>query len=188
MRPASLQARLLIAVGGLALAAIGMVVLAARHRTRLEFLRFADAAAPRGVVALSALARRLAGELDDAAATPSPARLAAAARRRRPGAGRERHPHRDCRCGRQPGTQVTARRDHDTLALEIARRDGPRVSQTMLQFRGAPDPLRLADGRAASLYVLPLPADDGNRPEEVFFGALDRRLLLAAARSSACWP
>ena len=80
-----------------------------------------------------------------------------------------------------PGTRITARRDHDTLALEITRRDGPRVSQTMLQFRGAPDPLRLADGRAAWLYVLPLPADDGDRPEAAFFGALDRRLLLAAA-------
>ncbi len=172
---------MLIAVGGLAVAAIGLVALAARHETRVEFLRFADMQRREASSRLPALARRLAGELDGRCC----AALTGAASQLPPGAALLVLDASGALVGTAgaasaPGTQVTARRDHDTLALEITRRDGPRVAQTLLQFRGAPDPLRLADGRAASLYVLPFPAGD-DRPEAAFFGALDRRLLLAAA-------
>ena len=63
-RAAGLQARLLLAVGGLALAAIGLVALAARHETRLEFLRFADGQRREESSRLPALAGRLGRELD----------------------------------------------------------------------------------------------------------------------------
>jgi signal transduction histidine kinase len=181
MRPASLQTRLLMAVGGLALAAIGLVALAARHETRLEFLRFAETQRREASSRLPTLARRLAGELDGRCC----ADVAGAAAQLQPGAGLlvlddSGAVVAAAGAASAPGTRVTARRDHDTLALEITRRDGPRVAQTLLQFRGPPAAVRLADGRAASLYVLPLPADD-DRPAAAFFGALDRRLLLAAA-------
>src|SRR5690242_8904689 len=63
-RAASLQLRLSLAVGVLALAAIVLVALAARRETRLEFLRLADVQRREASAQLPALAARLAGELD----------------------------------------------------------------------------------------------------------------------------
>ena len=179
--PGSLQARLLLAVGGLALAAIGLVALAARHETRLEFLRFADVQRREEFSRLPRLAARLARGLDGrccdtiaeaAAQLPADTALLVldASGALVATAGETT----------APGTRVAARRSGDELTLEITRRDGPRVAQTMLQFRQVPAALRLAGGGVASLYVLPFPAEDAARPEAAFFGALDRRLLIAA--------
>lgn len=179
--PASLQARLLLAVGGLALAAIGLVALAARHETRLEFLRLADVQRHEESARLPALAGRLARALDGrccdaigevAAELPADTALLVLDARGAVVA--------TAGAASVAGTRVEARRSGDVLALEITRRDGPRVAQTMLQFRQAPSPLRLTGGEPASLYVVPFPAG-GDEPAAAFFGALDRRLLAAAA-------
>jgi two-component system, OmpR family, sensor histidine kinase BaeS len=179
----SLQARLLIAVGGLALAAIGLVALAARHETRLEFLRFAAVQRHEASMRLPDLAPRLARALDRrcceaglaTVATelpPNAALLVLDASGALVAAGGT---------AAVDGTHVAVRRERDALTLEVSRRAGGRLAQAVLVFRQAPTPLRLADGRSASLYVVPLPADHDERPEAAFFGALDRRLLLAAA-------
>jgi two-component system sensor histidine kinase BaeS len=181
--PASLQARLLIAVGGLALAAIGLVALAARHETRLEFLRFAAVQRHEASFRLPDLAPRLARALDRrcceaglaSVATELPsntALLVLDAAGTLVAAGGT---------AAVEGTQVVARRAGDALTLEVSRRAGGRLAQAVLVFKQAPTPLQLADGRSASLYVVPLPADHDERPEAAFFGALDRRLLIAAA-------
>jgi two-component system sensor histidine kinase BaeS len=185
MVPRSLQARLLFAVGALALAAIALVALAARQGTRLEFLRFADLQRREQSTRLPELARRLRPQLDGrccareavsgaAAALPAEAALLVV----------------DARDGAliaSAGASLagdarlqTARHD-GTLAVELTRRTGVRVNQVALRFRQPPEPLRLADGRDALLYVVPLPSDDRERTEAAFFGALDRRLLIAAA-------
>src|SRR5687768_14603973 len=61
---ARLQTRLLIAVGGLALAAIGLVALAVRHETRLEFLEFTAVQRREASSRLPDLAPRIARDLD----------------------------------------------------------------------------------------------------------------------------
>ncbi|MEO5821398.1 MAG: ATP-binding protein [Vicinamibacteraceae bacterium] len=182
----SLQARLLIAVGALALAAIGLVAVAARQGTRLEFLRFADLQRREASGRLPALAARLAQALDgrccsgeaiSAATAQLPADVAllvvAASDGALIAAGGASVD--------APGVRVVTRRDGDTMTIELTRRNGPRVGQTVLRLKQPPTPLRLADGRAAALQVLSLPRDDADLVEAAFFGALDRRLLAVAA-------
>jgi len=55
------------------------------------------------------------------------------------------------------------------------------VTQGQLRFQLRPVPLRLADGRSAQVYLVPLPGADRREPEAAFFDALDRRLLAATA-------
>jgi len=185
MRASSLglQARLLIAVGGLALAAIGLVALAARHETRLEFLRFAALQRREASSRLPDLAPRLARALDRRCCD---AGLAGVATELPPGAALLVLDAGGALiaaggAAAVDGTHVAAHRDGDALTLEVSRRSGGRLAQAALVFRQTPTALQLSDGRPAWLYVVPLPAPEGERSEAAFFGALDRRLLLAAA-------
>jgi signal transduction histidine kinase len=179
----SLQTRLLIAVGGLALAAIGLVALAVRHETRLEFLQLAAVQRREASSRLPDLAPRIARHLDGRCCE---AGLADVATGLPPGAallvldasGELVAAGGDAAAG---GTDVGVRRDGDALTLEVSRREGARVAHGVLVFRQAPTPLRLSDGRSASLYLVPLPAAGREPIEAAFFGALDRRLLAAAA-------
>ena len=181
----SLQARLLIAVGGLALAAIVLVALAARHETRLEFLRFADEQRREASSRLPALAERLAVELDRRCCQ---AGLGGVARQLPPDtallvidAASGTLIAATSSSSAVNGDEVTARRIGDVLSLEVTRRIGSRVTQGQLRFQLTPVPLRLADGRSAELYLVPLPGADRLQTEAAFFGALDRRLLAATA-------
>jgi two-component system sensor histidine kinase BaeS len=179
----SLQTRLLIAVGGLALAAIGLVALAVRHETRLEFLQFAAGQRHQASSRLPDLAPQVARDLDGRCCEaglaglvtglpPGAAVLVLDASGVLVAAGG---------AAVSDGMQVGVRRQGDALTLDISRREGGRVAQAVLVFRQLPTPLRLADGRPAALYLVPLPAADREPPEAAFFGALDRRLLAAAA-------
>jgi signal transduction histidine kinase len=179
----SLQARLLIAVGGLALAAIGLVALAVRHETRLEFLHFAAVQRREASSRLPDLAPRIARDLDGRCCD---AGLAGLASQLPPGAAilvldADGTLVAAGGAAAADGMRVGVRRDGDAVTLEISRREGLRVAQGVLVFRQAPTPLRLTDGRPASLYLLPLPASNREPSEAAFFGALDRRLLAAAA-------
>jgi signal transduction histidine kinase len=48
-----------------------------------------------------------------------------------------------------------------------------------LRFRKEASPIRLADGRAAHLFVVSIPRIDGAGPDAAFLGSVDRRILLA---------
>jgi HAMP domain-containing protein len=183
-RPIGLHARLLLAVGTVALAAIVLVALAARQGTRGEFLRFADLQRTELTSRLPLVARRLEAMLDGRCCDAEALRAAAAELPRdaslvvvedaggalvaTAGSG-------------LAGADVVTRREGDVLGLEITRRSGRFVEQVALRFRQPSVAIRLADGRAAGFYVLPIPSPERARGEAAFFGAIDRRLLAAAA-------
>jgi signal transduction histidine kinase len=181
----SLQARLLLAVGTLALSAVLAVALVARLGARQEFLRFQsverrEAQAP-GPDLAGRVARDLdgrccpSGVLDGAAAAlgprtailvtePAGGRLLASAGR--PLAGYD---------------HLATRRDGDAVVFEAghgARGDTREVVFT-LALPGAP--LHLQDGTAAVLYLMPFPNEGTERNAAAFLGSLDRLLLGATA-------
>jgi signal transduction histidine kinase len=178
-----LQTRLLIAVGGLALAAIVLVALAARQGTRGEYSRFADLQRSELSARLPALAQRLgttlAGRCCDrdalrAVASELPHELSLVVVDEASGtfvaaAGTG-----------LAGADVITRRDGDVLGLDITRRAGRYLEQVTLRFRQPSLAIRLTDGRNGLLYVLPIPSPEDARGEAAFFGAVDRRLFAAA--------
>ena len=179
-----LQTRLLIAVGALALAAIALVVLAARQGTRLEFVRFAEAERSRQTAELPAIAERLAPQLADRCCDAASLRAVAAAIPREaallivdPSSGA-------LIASAGPAlaslSRVETSLSGDTLALDVARRSGTHIEHGSLRFVQPPRTLRLADGRTARLYLVPVPAGERPSREAAFFGALDRRLVIAA--------
>jgi signal transduction histidine kinase len=180
-----LQTRLLIAVGALALAAIALVVLAARQGTRLEFVRFAEAERTRNTAELPAIAERLAPQLADRCCDAASLRAVAGA-----------IPREAALLIVEPATggliasagtplaalsRIETSLAGETLALDVARRAGNRVERGSLRFVQPPLMIRLADGRTARLYLVPIPSPEGPTGEAAFFGALDRRLIVAAA-------
>jgi signal transduction histidine kinase len=179
-----LQTRLLIAVGALALAAIALVVLAARQGTRLEFVRFAEAERSRQTAELPAIAERLAPQLADRCCDAASLRAVAAAIPREaallivdPSSGA-------LIASAGPAlaslSRVETSLSGDTLALDVARQSGTHIEHGSLRFVQPPRTLRLADGRTARLYLVPVPAGERPSREAAFFGALDRRLVVAA--------
>ena len=179
-----LQTRLLIAVGALALAAIALVVLAARQGTRLEFVRFAEAERSRQTAELPAIAERLAPQLADRCCDAASLRAVAAAIPREaallivdPSSGA-------LIASAGPAlaslSRVETSLSGDTLALDVARQSGTHIEHGSLRFVQPPRTLRLADGRTARLYLVPVPAGERPSREAAFFGALDRRLVAAA--------
>ena len=183
-RPLGLHARLLLAVGTVAVAAIVLVALAARQGTRGEYLRFADLQRTELTSRLPLIAARLAPALDRRCCDVEALRAAAADLPRdaslvvvedaggtlvaAAGSG-------------LAGADVATRREGDVLGLEITRRSGRYREQVALRFRQPSVAIRLVDGRAAGLHVLPIPSPERARGEAAFFGAIDRRLLAAAA-------
>lgn len=183
-RPLSLQARLLIAVGALALVAIGLVALAARRTTRLEFLRFRDEQRHTQSAALPDLARGIARDLEGRCCAAD--RVAAAAAGLPPdalllvvdpatgtlvaAAGPTRRT-----------TDVETRRDGDGLVVELTRRSNGHVAQAALRFKQIPIVVRAEDGARVAVHVIPVPTGTGEPTEAAFIGAVDRRLLIAAA-------
>jgi len=179
-----LQTRLLIAVGALALAAIALVVLAARQGTRLEFVRFAEAERTRHTAELPAIAERLASRLADRCCDAASLRAVADAIPREaallivdPASGRL---IASAGLSLASLSRLETSLSGETLALDVARQTGNRVERGSLRFVQPSRTLRLADGRTARLYLVPIPAGERPSGEAAFFGALDRRLVIAA--------
>jgi signal transduction histidine kinase len=180
----SLRARLLVAVGFLAVAAVVAVGLAARQGTRQEFRRFQElvSVGPGGLadLPLADLAAALDGrccseEALAAAATVLPAGrgfLVLDVETRQPiaVAGGPAGALRDVR--------VTA--TDDRIDIVGTRVHGGAAEQVALVLRdhGA-SRIALADGRRATVHVLPLPPADAQQPAAAFLGSVDRRLLVA---------
>jgi signal transduction histidine kinase len=181
---ASLQTRLMIAVGALAIIAIVLVALAARRSTRLEFLRFADGHRETPSAELPALARRLARDLDGRCCAPGRVATAAAAL-----------PGDAALLVVDPGTgallasggaalassRVQTRLEGEVLAVELARQTGGQLAQASLRFKQVPVVIGLEGGAPAAVYAIPVPTETREGTAEAFIGAVDRRLLIAAA-------
>jgi signal transduction histidine kinase len=179
----SLQTRLIVAVSVLAVAAVAAVALAVRQGTRQEFLKFRDEVswlAPDGSRTNAlAMAESLNGHCC------APEALAAASRRL---TSRELLLVVDEQSGTlvasagTPSTQLhdlRAVREGNLLTIEAARPAGAAQERLSLQFKTSGAPLRLADGRAARVYVLPLPAADVHAAK--FLRSVDLRLLFVTA-------
>jgi signal transduction histidine kinase len=70
------------------------------------------------------------------------------------------------------------------LRVELTQSIGQRMERGSLKFAVAGMPLRLADGRAALAFVIPVPAVDQQSPGSAFFGSFDRWLLSATVIAS----
>ncbi len=181
----SLQGRLLIAVGALALSAVLAVAIVARQGARQEFLRFQSVERSAGQAVTPDMARRVAHDLDgrccapdvlDGAAAslgprlailvtdPVSGRLLASAGR--PVAGYE---------------HLTTRRDGDEIVFEAGRAGSGTRENVVFTLAVPGVPLHLQDGAAAMLYLMPFPDAGAERNAAVFLGSLDRLLLGATA-------
>jgi len=175
---------LLVAVGALALTAIVLVALAARRSTRLEFLRFADVQRQTPSTELPGRARGIARDLDGHCCAPGRVAAAAAAL-----------PADAALLVVDPGsgtllasggavlatTRVRTRQDGEALAVELTRQSGGQVAQASLRFTQVPIVIRREGGGTAAVYVIPVPTETRERSADAFIGAVDRRLLIAAA-------
>jgi signal transduction histidine kinase len=186
----SLRARLLIAVGVLALAAAVAVAIGARQSTRQEFRRFRDleqvsaTSSVAGVTAsvaavlngrccseavMSEAAERLGPR--DVMAVVDPARGAVIA-----SAGPGLRDMRD----------VHIRPQGDTLVVDATRTSGATAEGLSLRFRGGPvRAIQTGDGRRAEVRVLMLPGQEPDAPAMAFFRSVDHRLLVVTAAIGA---
>jgi signal transduction histidine kinase len=178
----SLQTRLLLAVGALAVVAVAAVAIAVRQGTRQEFFRFQDVERRMQSAGTSELAPQLAADLDGRCCEAAALRGASSRLTRTlvllivdgdtgallasAGAPVARF------------DAVTTRSDGRSLTIDAEQR-GATPHKIRLAFVLAGAPLRLADGRAARAYVVPFPDAEGDRNAAVFLGSLDRRLLAA---------
>ncbi|HEY3383730.1 MAG TPA: ATP-binding protein [Vicinamibacterales bacterium] len=180
----NLRTRLLLTVGGLALAALVAVALAARQGARQEFIRFQETERRAESSGLPDLARELAHELDGHCCAPVPM---AAIGRRVPATALLVVTGADGGLVASAGKAVAQLEDlsvhvaGDVISLDATRRGGRIVNRIGLRFRLSPLPVRLGDGRPAFLFLLPLPDEQRDRNASAFLGSLDRRLLVATA-------
>ena len=195
-RRLSLQTQLLLAVGVLALASVTAVAVASRYGARLEFHRFEEierrAESDRLETLTTALARQLngrccaAGQLDAARAqlgSDDAVLVVDGATGQLVGSA---------------GTPIEALRDITTtrtgaqLAIEASRVHDGLVDRLALKFQRGGAAMRLGDGRAALLYILPFPDPSREQRTAALLGSLDRRLLVvtglvAVAALIATW-
>jgi len=181
---ASLQSKMLVAVGVLALAAVAAVALAVRQGTRTEFRKFQALERQRasdqpGGTELDALTSAL------RAGCCSSATLAVAGRLLQGDQALLVVDHEgNLVASAGPGAStlddIQTRVRGNELTVEGVRRRGNTAERITLQFLGGPAlPVRLDDGREAIAHVLPLPRADGSEPAVAFLGSVDRRLLAA---------
>ena len=178
----SLQTRLLLAVGILAVAAVAAVAWSARYSTRHEFQRFQDLERVRAVVEHATTLGPVAAVLDGACCGAAAVKTAAAllspteALLVFDAAG---------------GLKIAAGKDVDGTATQASLRDGllnvdavvdepGRKSQMHVAFRGVPSkPIRFTDGASGSVFVISLPRGGELQPAAIFLGSVDRQLIYA---------
>ena len=181
---ASLQTRLLMAVGVLAVAAVAAVAFYARLSTRVEFQRFQDiqrVTEANGTNDIESVLDRTAGRLDGTCCTAELVDAAAAtltaghallvfdaAGDLKAAAG----------SGITPGT-VRASFLGGLLKIDFTDHAPGMVAGTTIQFKGGPvRPIHLIDGAAATVHVVPIERPDHDQPAAQFLGSVDRRLLI----------
>jgi signal transduction histidine kinase len=184
---ASLQTRLMVAIGALALVALVVVALAARQGTRQGFRRLqemertVERRGPESPLVAARLRERCCAADDLAAAAeglPDDAlvlvtdaddgTLIASAGPR----------HRTA--------SVTTRRVGAQLDLSFAVDTGSAREVIALRFAQSGAPLQLPGGRAAEVHVIDLPSPERERLREAFLDSVDARLVAATALAGLC--
>jgi len=177
----SLQTRLLLAVGLLAVAAVAAVAFSARLSTRLEFQRFQEIQKVRATGDVEAMLDRVAAAFDgkccagDVVAGVLP-QLAAGqavfvfdaggALRVAAGAG--------IAVGSVSASYQGGLLNIDSRATAPGEQTGMSVT-----IKGGPvKTIRLIDGGKATVLIVPMPRPDVDQPAAQFLGSVDRRLLI----------
>ena len=184
----SLQTRLLLAVGVLAIATVAAVGFAARRSTHQEFERFQSLERVRDASGVDATLERVARVLDGqccnagamtqavALAAPEQAVFVFDARGTlvaAGGAGVDMATHR--------ATYADGVLAMNSMVVEPGSSSG-----VSLSIKGGPvRSITLADGSAGSVHVVPLLRIDVDQPAAQFLGSVDRRLLFATAAVAA---
>ncbi len=179
----SLQTRLLLGVGVLAIAAVAAVAFTARQTTRLEFERFQDLERVRvsDANALNGTLDELAAALDHSCC-PDGAMAAAA---------RLAGPEQSVLVFDGKGDLVAAAGNgvitsglkatfiDGVMKIDAGASDDQTRSRMSLTLKGGPlRPITLEGGSAATVHILPRLGGDAGRPADQFLGSVDRRLLL----------
>lgn len=187
----SLRTRLIVAVGILAVAAVVAVGLAARQSTRQEFRRFQELVKIVPGPAQNLPFDQLAAELDGRCCSVET--LSAAAATLPPGRGflvldepqRQLVATGGAAAGAFRNLRTTA--TADGVILQGTRvRNGVAEDVTLVLRDGGAPRITLADGRRATVHVLPaVEADEAAQPAAAFLGSVDRRLLIATTLVAA---
>ncbi len=178
----SLQTRLMIAVGLLATAAVVAVSLSARQSARQEFERFQTVERVRERGAAAASLERIAATLDGKCCSAGEVAAAAAGLASDTGVfvfdaeGRLE----DAAGPEIERDSVTAQFSDGVISIET-RSVGPGIQAGVaLSLKGVPmKAIRLTDGSAAQVHLVPWHSGRGEGPAERFLGSVDRRLLIA---------
>lgn len=190
----SLRARLMMAVGLLAVAAVIAVGVTLRQRTRQEFRRFLEvektvakfqeAGAKAGEIASLVGQRCCAPEVLKAVSAtlgPNQAMIVVGEN------NKDGQTPILASVGRPLDslTELRMTRSAGPLKVSANRRNGNSVASMELYFQIEGIPLQTSGGVSAWLYVLPFPTPPNERqaeqPADVFLGSLDRSLLIATA-------
>jgi signal transduction histidine kinase len=179
----SLQTRLLLVVGAVALSAVAIVAVGARLGTRVEFDKFQSLERTRDGDRMKTSATSLAAELNHrccerAVVDAAAAKLAAgevlmvfdAAGKSIVIAG-----------DGAPVGDVTATFVNDTIAINSREKSQGIAAGMSIMLKGVPHaPITLAGGAPAIVLVFVWPRDEANTPAMEFLGSIDRRLLAVA--------
>lgn len=176
----SLQTRLLLTVGAVALAAVATVAVSARLGTRVEFNRFQNLERTReGGHATPAMAT-IAAALDRRCCAQDVVNAAASAL----DSGEamlvfDRSGALLASTGRDVDlSNVSATFRDETLSVARNEKSGAASTGMTLVVRGVPNArIALADGAPATVLALVWPKDDAKTPAAEFLGSVDRRLL-----------
>ncbi|HET9268977.1 MAG TPA: hypothetical protein VFO31_12465 [Vicinamibacterales bacterium] len=184
----SLQAKLVLAVSILAVAAVSALAWSARQSARVEFRRFQDlethASSGKPSVTVATLGDILSGkcctpdvmrEVEETLGRINPRSVFLVVDER--GEVVATAGHRATELGR-----VTVKNNEGETVIGFERTREGRVEGVSLKLIGvAPARIVMADGRPAYVHTLTIPPDDGPVPAVEFQGALDRQLLAATA-------
>jgi signal transduction histidine kinase len=181
----SLQTRLLLFVGGLAVMAVVAVAVAARQGTRQDFTRLQDFETRAHGVEASSRTAEVAARLQDRCCQP-PALEAAVSSLGADVVLLVTDVAKGTLVASAGGPllsadRVTTWRSGGVLAVEVTLKRGTKLEQVELRFRQPGTSLRLTDGRDAMLYIVTFPNPERRRRTEAFLIAVDRRLQFTTA-------
>lgn len=178
----SLQTRLLLAVGVLAIAAVVAVALSARQTTRMEFRRFQEHEEERSSTVRMHEAEEIASRLTGRCRDGSALREATSTL-----GNREVmllvDEHGQLIASGGPGTanlrDIRVRPAGNALTVDVTREQRGAAEGITLKFIGGSAPsVSCADGTSATVHLFSMPAA-GLVPSDAFLGSVDRRLLIA---------
>jgi signal transduction histidine kinase len=177
----SLQGRLLVAVGVLVVVAVGAVALALRRDTRREFLRFQDVDRRSAVAGQATLVARAVAALDGACCDAAALEDAAAVLPRHLLIVVFDSQGMAIAHGGGPAASLAdlhATTRNGLFAIEAVRQWGNQRERIALQIPARGSPIRLADGRSATVEMMPIPDAERAARVDAFLDTLDRRILL----------